>query len=128
MRHWKVDRIEAADITELQFPRPVDFSIPEHLNGSFGIYNGDDQVHVAVRFSRDVVRYVEESNWHPSQSITMTSDGTAVAHFDLTGTVEVRSWILSFGRHAEVLAPESLREEIRRDVEAMSEAYQTQSP
>jgi predicted DNA-binding transcriptional regulator YafY len=50
---------------------------------------------------------------HPSQRVEIEPDGTALVHFELSSTLEIRSWILSFGPAAEVLEPESLREEIR---------------
>jgi RNA binding exosome subunit len=49
-----LDRIEAADATRVLFNRPVDFDLHEHLAKSFGVYQGDDDVHVKVRFSPTV--------------------------------------------------------------------------
>jgi len=125
LRHWKVDRIERCEIAELQFPRPKDFDLREHFSGSFGVYSGTDgdPVHVVIRFSRDVARYVSESTWHASQRLTRQDDGSIIAEFDLTSTVEIKSWILSFGRHAEVLEPEGLREEMVDEADSMRSRY-----
>src|SRR5690606_35193890 len=124
LRHWKVDRIEAAEIAELQFPRPTDFDLREHFSRSFGVYHGDGApIRVAVRFAREVKRYVSESTWHASQRLTQQKDGSLVAEFELSSTVEIKSWILSFGRHAEVLEPDGLREEILQDASALQRIY-----
>ena len=41
IRHWKVDRIEAAEATEVPFQRPEDFDLQGHLSKSFGVYQGE---------------------------------------------------------------------------------------
>ena len=46
---------------------------------------------------------------YPSQKITTQEDGSLLAEFDLDGTEEIKRWVMSFGRHAEVLGPEELR-------------------
>ena len=39
------------------------------------------------------------------------------------GLVEVKYWVLSFGSHAEVLKPESLREECMAEIKQMRQVY-----
>ena len=76
-------------------------------------------MHVKVRFSPTVARYVRESNWHASQKLATEKDGSVLAEFDLGNTEEIMRWIMSFGRHAEVLEPERLRSEIAENALAM---------
>ena len=35
-----------------------------------------------------------------------------IAEFTLDGTEEIKRWIMSFGKHAQVLEPQELRDEI----------------
>ena len=58
IRHWKVDRIEAAEVTQVPFQRPDDFDLREHLARSFGVFHGDGpgEVHVKVHFAPAVAR------------------------------------------------------------------------
>jgi len=123
IRHLKVDRLSDAEATLVPFHRPEDFDLQEHLAASFGIYRGDGEVRVKVRFSSTVSRYVEESNWHPSQKLTSEPDGSLTATFRLDGTREIKAWILGFGRHAEVLEPEELREEMREELAMAAAQY-----
>ncbi len=123
IRHWKVDRIEEAEVTQMPFQRPENFDLAGHLAKSFGVFHGDGDVHVRIRFSPTVARYVQESNWHPSQKITTQENGSLLAEFDLDGTEEIKRWVMSFGRHAEVLEPERLREDIVSETEAMLREY-----
>ena len=70
-----------------------------------------------------MARYVEESTWHPSQKLTRQRDGSVIAEFTLDGTEEIKRWIMSFGKQAQVLEPEGLRDEI---VEEWKEAIAAQ--
>jgi proteasome accessory factor B len=75
-------------------------------------YSGHGDVHVVIRFSREVSRYIEESRWHASQPIAKQKDGSLIAEFNLNGTEEVKHWLMSFGTHAIVLEPASLRQAV----------------
>jgi predicted DNA-binding transcriptional regulator YafY len=126
IRHWKVDRIENADLTEIRFNRPEDFDLQEHLKGSFGIYHGDGDVQIRVRFSPEVARYVSESKWHDSQILKTKKDGSVIAEFHLDDTEEIKRWVLSFGKHATVLEPASLCQNIVAEANALIESYRFQ--
>ena len=123
IRHWKVDRVEGAELTPIRFQRPEGFNLEEHFKGSFGVYEGGGDVRVKARFSAEVARYVSESTWHPSQELTPQKDGSLIAEFQLDGTREIKAWILSFGRHAEVLGPEKLRGEILEELRLLLDHY-----
>ena len=110
--HWKVDRIEAVELTDKRFRRPEDFDLQKHLAKSFGVFHGDSEVCVKVRFSPIVARYVEESTWHPSQKLARQRDGSVIAEFTLDGTEEIKRWIMSFGKQAQVMEPEELLHEV----------------
>ena len=127
IRTWKVDRVLAADVTRRAFQPPSDFDINEHFRGAFAIHRGDTTTNVTVRFYGSATRYVQEKRMHPSQRVEIEPDGTALVHFELSSTLEIRSWVLSFGPAAEVLEPESLREEIREQLVQMLAQYEPQA-
>jgi len=58
IRHYKVDRIEDVELTAVPFNRPGDFDLDKHLAGSFGVFQGRDDVTVKIRFAPTVARYV----------------------------------------------------------------------
>lgn len=123
VRHFKVDRIEEVEVSRFPFQPLEGFDLSKHLADSFGVFHGEGNVEVAVRFSAQVARYVEESNWHTSQRLSHNQDGSLLATFHLSTTSEIKQWILSFGRHAEVLAPEELREELGEELAEMAGKY-----
>jgi predicted DNA-binding transcriptional regulator YafY len=124
-RNYKVDRITAAEYEPGSLPfNPIEFDLEKYLEGSFGIYQGKGPpIAVKIRFKPQVVRYVEEKRWHTSEKLTRQPDGTLIAEFRLTSFEEVKNWVLSFGPQAELLEPQSLREEISATIQAMSQIY-----
>jgi predicted DNA-binding transcriptional regulator YafY len=78
---------------------------------------------VQVRFSQAVAHTVRERLWHPSQRIKTMPDGSIVLSFEAGGRMEIISWLLSYGEHAEVLAPAELREEVGRKIGEMAAHY-----
>jgi predicted DNA-binding transcriptional regulator YafY len=125
VRHYKVNRIESLAVESHRFERPADFDVARHFARSFGVYEGDDDVTVVVRFLPAAARYVQESHWHPSQSLTEQPDGSVLARFQLSSTVEIKSWVLSFGASAVVIEPAALRDEIARELAELSKLYES---
>ena len=127
VRRYKVDRMESVEVSSFIFQRPRDFDVKAHLAGSFGIYGGSGDITVVVKFAPAAARYVREGKWHDSQVLTSLRDGSLLARFTLSSTVEVKSWVRSFGPSAVVLEPEELRAEIVRELEQSLEAYRVES-
>jgi predicted DNA-binding transcriptional regulator YafY len=125
VRHWKVDRIAEADVTKVPFQRPADFDLEKHMAGSFGVYHGRDTTRVRVRFAPAAARYVREKRMHPSQIVNSERDGSALVEWTVSSTIEVKSFVLSFGAAAEVLEPEGLRKEMAAEAEKLLAIYKT---
>jgi len=123
VRHYKVDRITEVAISAESFDPPATFNVREHLAAAFGIYSGRDDVTIMVNFLPPAARAVTEKPWHPSQVLTTKPDGTLLARYRLSSTVEIKSWVLSFGASAVVLEPESLRNEIASELAHLLEFH-----
>jgi len=126
-RNYKIDRIESVEVSSFIFQRPRDLDIKAHLAGSFGIYDGSGDISIVVKFAPSAARYVLECKWHDSQVLTRHRDGSLLARFTLSSTVEVKSWVRSFGPSAVVLEPEELRAEILRELEQSLDLYRVES-
>ena len=59
---------------------------------------------------------------HPSQKVEETDKGTTVS-FTVKNPFNMMNWILQFGSSAEVLEPESLREQIKREINSIKALY-----
>lgn len=64
-----------------------------------------------------------EKIWHDTQGIVPQKDGSIVFEAEVAGTEEIKFWVMSWGSKAEVLKPQSLREEIRAESEALLGKY-----
>ena len=55
---------------------------------------------------------VSETTWHPTQTVETEPDGSLRWRATVSGTIEIRLWILSWGDDVEVLAPAALRDDV----------------
>jgi predicted DNA-binding transcriptional regulator YafY len=124
IKHYKVDRIEAVEVSSIPFRRPECFSLSAHLSSTFGVYQGGGEpTLVKVRFAPVVALYVLEAKWSGCRQLVKQRDGSVLAEFRLSGTEELKSWLLGFGANALVLEPEELRREIAKELKSLLAAY-----
>ena len=122
VRIFSLDRIKMLHQTKETFEIPEDFNLEKFVGSSFGVYQGEP-VYTKVWFHPDVAGYIKEKIWHESQQIHPQDDGSIIFEAEVAGTDEIRFWIMTWGSKAEVLEPESLREEIRAEAETMANRY-----
>jgi predicted DNA-binding transcriptional regulator YafY len=103
-------------------PIPEEFDFEEFLRPSFGVFQGEP-VKVRIWFAPDAAGYIKEKIWHDTQQLVPQKDGSVIFEAEVARTDEIRFWVMSWGSKAEVLEPESLREEIRAESEALLEKY-----
>ena len=123
LRTFKIDRVDEAELQDKDFERPLDFDLSKIYEHSFGIFHSDKKIKVRLKFAPEAANAVLERKWHTSQQVEKQKDGSAIATYTLGDTTELKSWVLSFGRYVEVLAPSSLRDEIRTELQATSGMY-----
>jgi predicted DNA-binding transcriptional regulator YafY len=122
IRIFALDRIKMLHPTEEPFDIPDDFDFEAVMQRSFGVYQGAP-VRVKVRFDKEIAGYIREKVWHASQKISEQEDGSVVFEAEVSGTEEVKFWLMSWGAKALVLEPASLREEIRSECSLILEHY-----
>jgi proteasome accessory factor B len=125
LRTFALPRMSSLALTGGGFLRPADFSGPEHLRGSFGIWTreGDATRHlVRVELSDYAARLVQERRWHPTQEVSaLNAKATRVeVRFEVGALEEVVRWVLSWGGKAKVLAPPELKSRVKAEVRAMA--------
>ena len=122
LRTFVLDRIASAKLTDDTFVVPTDFNMEEFTKDRFRVMDGEP-VEVKIRFTKNLVQYLKEREWHPTQQIVEEADGSAILSMQVEGLPEVKSWVLSFGSHAEVLAPEALRKDVADELKIAAEKY-----
>ena len=104
------------------FELPRGWSPEAHIANAFGIISGSAQ-DVIIAFSERVLSYIRERTWHPSQSFRTLPDGRLELSMSIALTVELQRWIQGFGNDAQVLAPSSLAEDVRRSLAEAAAQY-----
>jgi predicted DNA-binding transcriptional regulator YafY len=127
LRTFALQRIKGLKVLKSTFERPADFRIGQHLGGSIGVWDHNDegQVKVVIEVTDWVARIVQERLWHPSQKTKALDDlGEHVElRMQLGNLEEVRQLVLSWGRSARVIAPEELRDWVKKEAGAMARSY-----
>ena len=123
LRTFKLERIRSLAMTPIEFEPPPDGEIEAALDRAWGIVADQAVVEVVLRFDRSVASRVAETTWHPTQTLARNADGSLAWRARVSGTLEIRPWILGWGADVEVLEPEALRTEIGAIVQAAAARY-----
>ena len=110
VRTFAVERIQELSLLEERFT-PIEELGEDAFPNSLGVHTGPTE-RVAIEFQPAVADYVRAREWHRSQSLTPIEDGAVRMILDVCLDQALKSWILSFGPFAKVVAPESLAREI----------------
>ena len=122
---YSLDRIKAVEITSNKFELPKDFNSKEFFNDSFGIIvdNNIKTETVLIKVYGDNVKYIETLPLHHSQQKEEEAQDYTIFSYRIKPTYDFIKEILSHGRYIEVLAPESLRNEIKEILNQEHERY-----
>ena len=119
----RIKRVSRVDIPPIPTPI-VDYNFRERHRHSFSVFVGEPIQRVRIRFRPDVRQYITETRWHTSQQIADLPDGSFMFQVDVSEPREVGWWALQWGASAEVLEPESLRQEMRETARALVQVYE----
>jgi len=123
VRLFALHRIQQLEITDRTFVIPTSYDPTDYMENAWQVYRGEDAMDVVLEFSRCVVPRILERQWHPTQSLETKDDGSVVMCLTVTGEPEIRSWILGWGANCRVIAPESLRRSIHKEVQQLAAYY-----
>lgn len=123
LRTFAVERIRSAEGEKERFEIPQGFDPGRALEEAFGLV-AESPMEVEIRFARQVAHAIRDRVWHVSQQIVEEPGGSVLLRFVAGGKMEILSWVLSYGAHAELLAPEGLREELGRMAAETARLYE----
>ncbi len=123
IRTFACDRIRDIAVSDECFKVPDDFEIDGFLQSSFGVFHGR-MTRVKIWFSPEAAVHIKERHWHDSQEIQDQPDGSIIFSADIAGIHDIRIWVLSWGAKARVLAPETLKQMITSEIDALNRLYE----
>lgn len=116
LRTFSVDAIRQANLIN---ERAIDINVNdlnEHVMPGYGIFSGEVIGHAKLQFSKHISTRVSRENWHPQQTFSWTENNEYVLTIPYSDLRELVRDILRYGNDVEVLAPENLRQEIKKEL------------
>ena len=121
VRTFAVDRIASVSLEKQTFTPRQEIG-DEVFANSLGVNTGPPAP-LEIEFDARVAPYVRARVWHTSQEVRDNGHGGLVLSMNVCHDWALRSWILSWGGFARVVAPASLATEVRADIQAAHDRY-----
>ena len=121
VRTFAVERIESLSLLEEHFT-PREELPDEAFPHSLGVHSGPP-VRVEIVFTSGAASYVRSREWHPSQTFHDLPGGELQLTLDVSMDQALRSWILSFGASARVVAPAELTRDLAEELSRARDQY-----
>ena len=101
----------------------ADTELDQHYSQSYGIFAGTPTDTAVLRFSEEAARWVRHEIWHPAQRQHWLDDGRLELQVPYSNPTELVRDVLSWADGVEVLAPASLRAQVRERIAATLAIY-----
>ena len=113
LRSFSVDRITAARQLDATARDIDDAELNQHLAGSYGIFSGPPKGTATILFTAKAARWVADEHWHSQQQGRYLPDGRYELKVPYSAARELLMDVLHYGSDAEIVEPQSLREQAR---------------
>lgn len=114
LRSFALDRVTAARMLETSADDWPEADLDAHFASSYGIFSGPARAWATIRFSPHAARWVADERWHSQQKGRFLPDGRFELQLPFGNARELLMDVLRYGPDAEVIAPVSLREEMKQ--------------
>ncbi len=89
-------------------------TLDRELGSSYGIFAGKPRATAILLFTPQRARWVAEETWHPQQQGRWRADGRYELRIPYSDDRELLMDILKYGADVEVMAPDALRETVKK--------------
>jgi predicted DNA-binding transcriptional regulator YafY len=127
LRSFSVERIKTSEQLEQAALEIIETELNEHFATSYGIFAGKANYIAVLRFTAERARWVADEQWHPQQEGKFLPDGSYELRIPYANETELVMDILKHGAAVEVIAPETLRQTIVKNLSNMQEIYTTKN-
>lgn len=121
---YALDRMSNVESSEEVIQKPSDFNAERYFKYSIGISSSETAPEI-IRFKADNIaaKYIESQPFHQSQKVIKRGKNKTIFELEIFISEEFIRSIMSFGGEIEITSPVSLKENIKRRVKSMLEAY-----
>jgi len=124
VRDFHLGRIRELTVLDERFDWPAGFDLTAYLDSGFGMMRGREPFQVEIVFDEYQARWIRErKTFHPTEEREELPDGGLRLRMRVTALDGVKRFVMQYGAHAHVLAPEELRKAVRDEIETMQALY-----
>lgn len=123
VRAFVVRRMRRVELLRERYAPDPAFDVDAYIDGMFLQNTGGEPRTVQIRFSSGQAPWIRERRWHATQEIEEHPDGSLTLTMRVASLDAVASWVLHYGRDAEVLEPRELRERVEEEARAVAALY-----
>jgi predicted DNA-binding transcriptional regulator YafY len=120
---FSVDAITQCDILEATAKEMDQQEVQKQMQAGYGIFSGEDVQWAKLKFSAQRARWVQNEEWHPEQKGSVHQDGTYTLEIPYSDERELIADVLRFGGEVEVMAPQSLRQNVILAIQSAAALY-----
>ncbi len=123
LRIFAVECIRHASMLTKMARNVPDATLNRELASAYGIFAGQPVATAVLRFSAYRARWVADETWHPEQQSRWLDDGCYELSVPYSHDTELVMDILKHGPEVEVIAPEALKEAVKKQLDRARSQY-----
>ena len=116
-------RIESARLTDRRARDPAGFDLDEYIRDGAFDYSDGGKMRLVLRMGDYFAQHLLETRLSKDQQSRLLGDGRFEIEATVLDSMQLRWWLMGFGSNLEVIAPDSLREELRQEYEKLAAHY-----
>lgn len=123
VRSFAVDAIRHATLVDRRAKDVAKRELDGQLGAGYGIFAGPKVDWARLKFSPTRARWVSTEQWHPDQKASFDRDGNYLLEVPYAKPTELLMDILRHGASVEVLGPATLKNAIKKELDAARARY-----
>ena len=118
---YRLDLIRNIELSSQASELPRTWSFKDWSASSFGVYHGDEQIKVVLRFDASIAERISKVRLHSSQINTVEKDGSVTVLLSCCGHRELLHELMhpDWAGRVSIVSPESLKVELEQYVAAV---------
>ncbi|MGI9229966.1 MAG: helix-turn-helix transcriptional regulator [Gammaproteobacteria bacterium] len=123
LRTFSLDRLKSTFIDTSKALEFSDEELDKHFAQTFGIFAGPVSDIAELRFTSEAAKWIADEHWHPEQQGKVLPDGRYELKIPYGNPTELLREIMKYGPDVEILAPESLRQQLAEKLKKACSQY-----
>lgn len=120
--HYRVDKMDSIKITENLRAMPEDeFDLSAYAKSVFSMFGGEETL-VCIKLKNELVGVIFDK-FGPDVPIIKCDENHFICRVKVAVSPHFLTWVMSFGKRAEIVSPDSVVEEMKRLLQEIYDIY-----